>query len=97
MNSGRSPISFSQARAKISRFASCQCVSFIAPAGKVGRSIGRINLHALFDIAVVGHHAARGDLHRGATGLVIDEEKRARIAQELQRAFERVTGFGRSR
>jgi hypothetical protein len=44
--------------------------------------------HPPFDVAIVGHHAPRGDLNGGAPGLAVDEEKRARIAQEFERLVE---------
>ena len=68
------------------------------PASRKSRALHRAHQsHALFDIAVVGHHAERGNLHRRATGLGVDEEKRARIARGARARLSSVKGFGRSR
>ena len=55
-----------------------------------GRTLHRAHqTHAPFDVAVVGHHAARGNLNRRAPRLAVDEKKRLGCAQEFKGLVER--------
>ena len=74
--------------AKVSRSASCQWVCGIAATATVGCSIGRIEPHAPFDLAVVEHDAAGRNLHGGAARLAVDQEHRAGIGEAIKRVIE---------
>ena len=58
--------------------------------GGKGRTLHRAHqTHAPFDFAIVGHHAARGNLNRRAPRLAVDEEKRFGRPREFERLLER--------
>ena len=89
MNSGTSASSACQAAAKRSRSASIQWLSAIIFSGRLMVLHRPDQPHAPFDLAVVEHEARRRDLHGGAAGALVDEQRGARIGEMVERLVQR--------